>query len=111
MIGDSSFNEFDEQPYTDATRKILEFLAHKVDLLSVSINTIQYNLTKISENFHATLGEKIQGTDTKLEKTISDKFTYLETKFDNYKSSLSKEFEAVKSPHGFIEFHCVFVHL
>ena len=97
MIGDSSFNEFDEQPYTDATREILEFLAHKVDLLSVSINTIQYNLTKISENFHATLGEKIQGTDTKLEKTISDKFTYLETKFDNYKSSLHQEFEAVKA--------------
>ena len=96
-IADSSFNEFEDQPYTDGTREILDFLANKVDLLSVSVNTIQYNLTKISENFHVTLDEKIQGTDTKMVKSIEDKFTYLETKFDDYKSSLSKEYAAVKA--------------
>ena len=93
----SSLNDLENQTVTDGTRRILEFLASKVDLLAVSINTIQYNLLKISETFQITLDEKIQGTDSKLEKAVDAKLLYLENKFDNYKLSLNKEFNAIKA--------------
>ena len=92
-----SFKEFDNQMVTDdGTRKILEFLASKVDLLSVSINTIQFNLSKLSETFRITLDDKILGTDVKTEQIIDDKFMYFENKFDNIKSMFEKENRAMK---------------
>ena len=62
-IDNSTFsNEMESEPVPDATKKILEFLANKVDLLAVSINTIQFNLTKIAESVHLTRNEKTQET-------------------------------------------------
>ena len=53
-------NELANDRVSDATRKILDFLANKVDQLAVSINTIQYNLTKIAESVQG-----LQETDSK----------------------------------------------
>ena len=93
----SSLNHLENQVITDGTRRILEFLASKVDQLAVSVNTIQYNLLKISETFQITLDDKIKGTDSKLEKAFDAKLLCLQNRFDNYKLSVNKDFEAIKA--------------
>ena len=90
-------NNIEDQQSTNATRRILEFLAQKVDLLSVSINTIQYNLSKISETFNMTIAEKIQGNNDSIEQSITDKINYLEEKFDNFRSVIGKDYHDLKS--------------
>ena len=93
----TSFNEFDSQLVSDdGTKKILEFLANKVDLLSISINTIQFNLSKIAETFQITIDEKIHRTDMKTEQIIDNKFMYLENKIDNIRVILDNDYCAVK---------------
>ena len=77
------FVELVDQPVTDATRNILAFLANKVDVLAVGINTIQYNLSKLAETFHISLEEKSQENDVKMELAIDNKFVYLENKIDS----------------------------
>ena len=97
VLSSTSFKGIDHQPDSDATRKILDFLASKVDLLSVSINTIQYNLTKIAETLHISLEEKIRETDKKLTISIETKLDYLENKFDSFKTKTDKQFKEMKS--------------
>ena len=50
----------DESQNKDFARKILEFLANKIDLLSVSINALQFNLSKISESLSQLFKKRFQ---------------------------------------------------
>ena len=61
-------------------------------MLSININAIQYNLSRISETFD----EKVNATDVKTEELIEGKFRYLEDKFDSIKIILEKENCAIK---------------
>ena len=83
-----------------SNRNILDFLAHKVDLLSVSINTIQFNVAKISESFGISLNEKIPETLKTMEQAFHNKFDYLQGKFDNYKSIVDKEIRSVREENA-----------
>ena len=93
----SSSGNLEQNPVTDTTAKILEFLATKVDLLSVSVNTIQFNLTKIFETLHSARDVKDQKSVADVNQEIEDKFIDLENKMDNYKSMLEKDLQAVKA--------------
>ena len=79
------------------TRKILNFLAQKVDVLAVSINTLQYNLTKIADNFQINMHEKIPESLEKIHETVMDKYSYLEEKFDNSRKEMNLRYEEVRS--------------
>ena len=89
-----------EPQFTDYTRRILEFLANKVDLLSVSINTLQFNLTKINESFHLALDEKIPRTVQDLELSVNDRFAWMEKKVDNHQSIIEKKFNELKTENA-----------
>ena len=92
----TSVNDVQEyQDSDDGTQKILVFLAEKVDLLALTVNTIQHNLSQISASFQPTLEEKVQKTYGKLDQAIEDKFRYLENKFDHYNSVTDKKFQAL----------------
>ena len=81
---------------TNATEKILEFLANKVDLLAININTIQYNLTKIHETFQHNFEDKVPESLHSIEQTVIYKCEYLEEKFDSYKKIVDKEHKLLK---------------
>ena len=80
----------------DATSKILDFLAHKVDLLAVTVNTLQYNVSKITESLGVSLNDKIPDSLQKMEQAFHDKFDYLQGKFDNYTKILDKELNSAR---------------
>ena len=92
----NSSNEQNECQDADATRKILVFLANKVDLLSVNINTIQYNLNKITETLQMAVQNEMPETVRNVEKAVYNKYNYMESKLDNYKSITDKEFQEIK---------------
>ena len=81
-VHNSTFkNEMESEPVPDATKKILEFLANKVDLLAVSINTLQFNLTKIAESVQLTRNGKTQETaSNNLEKEDESGFNIVNLK-------------------------------
>ena len=97
----NSFNDLKDDQICDSTSKILEFLASKVDLLAVSINTIQFNLRTISETVQKSLEEKrtlkenIYNEDTTSKRYVDEKLDYLEKKLDSYKHSFQKENQAL----------------
>ena len=86
-----------EEPH-DATQRILEFLAHKVDLLAINVNTIQFNLNQITELVGRDRMDKVPLSDSvkTLDDTMDDKLTFLENKFDHYKISMNIELEALR---------------
>ena len=86
-----------EEPH-DATQRILEFLAHKVDLLAINVNTIQFNLNQITELIGRDRMDKVPLSDSvkTLDDTMDDKLTFLENKFDHYKISMNIELEALR---------------
>ena len=79
----------------DTTKKILTFLANKVDILSVSVNTLQFNLKKLSETFQVSVDEKIPKTVRVVEESLNNNFTNLEDKFDNYQKMMDKKYKEV----------------
>ena len=86
----------DQTVSDDATRKILEFLASKVDLLTITINALQFNVTKLTESVQVNLEENIPDKIQTLENWNNGKLDYIETSLESYKKILDKEMKALK---------------
>ena len=84
----------------DATSKILGFLANKVDLLAISINTLQFNLNKVVEKLQINMEVKVPETVQKVEQCVYGKFTYVEDKIDNYTKIVNKELNVLKNENA-----------
>ena len=82
-------NELGDLKSSDATTKILEFLAQKIDLLAVNVNTIQFNLHRLCESFRISIDDKVA-------ESIDDKFSYLENKLEFCKINFNIELEALR---------------
>lgn len=85
---------------TDDTSKVLNFLAEKLDILSVNINTLQFNHTKLSESVRVSLDETIPVTVRSVEESMHYKIGDLENKFDNYKKMVDIEHKKLQSENA-----------
>ena len=91
-----SLNELGDLQSSETTTKILEFLAQKIDLLSVNVNTIQFNLTKLCENLQVSIDDKV------LDAT-QGQLSYLENKVDCFKVDFMKELETTKEQNRLLQ--------
>ena len=104
-----TLQEVKDHQGSDATQRILEFLADKVDQLTININTIQFNLNQISESIKQnqmsnsstpdsvkSLEESMQDKINSLEESMQEKLSFLENKLDYQKINFDIEFNAMR---------------
>ena len=99
---DATLDEGKDPLEPDATQSILEFLAHKVDLLAINVNSIQFNLNQMAESIKQNQNDNapVAGLVETLEETTKDKILFLENKFDCYKINLDIELQAMKEENA-----------
>lgn len=86
----------DTPPNKDYAMRIQGFLASKVDLLALSINAIQKDLSNLRENLQLAMNEQIPSTINENYASVNDRLCYTQNEFDDHKTVMEQKFQTLK---------------